>query len=291
MCQLKKMLVVEIQGNNMYQVAGQAGRWATHLGDPAMRQSAPAFGSASAVKAILEAAQRDLADLIVCPASRRHPVLERVAPSCATQIARTSRMPVLLVNRMPATEYRTVVVATDFSQASIDAAKTAVALAPFAHFIFLHAHRLPDERLMRELELPFNVIAAYCESGRLAALQRLDVLRARFESGIRSSSCVVRPGNPGRVLEEFARSSHADLIVIGKPKGNAWAWRIGGSCVPGLISRPYCDVLLGAIDGIAESGRRRARERLAAFGKAAFAGGVTPRAHPERRESSTPEEA
>jgi len=281
MCQLKKMLVVDIQGNNLYQMAGQAG----------LLQRAPAFTSAKAVKAILETAERDLADLIVCPASRRHPVLERVAPSCATQIARESRIPVLLVNRMPVTEYGTVVVATDFSQASIDAAKTAVALAPSAHFIFLHAYRLPDERLMRELELPFNVIAAYRESGRAAALQRLEVLRARFGSDIQSSSGVVRLGSPGRVLGEFARSSHADLVVIGKPKGNAWAWRIGGSCVPGLISRPYCDVLLGAIDGIAESGRRRARERLAAFGKAAFAGGVTPCAHPECRESCTAAEA
>lgn len=152
---IKKILLVNAQGKTWPQAAARAGQLASRFHLPCVDGvTTPASWRGNAASAVLDMAERGGAGLIVCPASERHLVLERLAPSCALRIAGQSRAPVLLVNEKRAKAYRTVVVATDFSQASLSAAKTASALAPLAHFVFMHAYRLPDEGLMRELELP-----------------------------------------------------------------------------------------------------------------------------------------
>ncbi|MGJ7916694.1 universal stress protein [Massilia sp. LXY-6] len=95
------------------------------------------------------------------------------------------------------------------------AAQAAARMAPAAHFVFVHAYRLADERLMREMELRPELVKMYRERSRHAARQRLQSCLERFSPPLPSADCVVEYGSPGHVIEECARRHGADLVVIG----------------------------------------------------------------------------
>jgi nucleotide-binding universal stress UspA family protein len=198
----------------------------------------------STAEAIAEVAEQRKADLLVLAAPRRHPLLEWVLPSPAMQVLRTSRIPVLLVKQAPRRAYRKVVVATDFSPASIKAARTACLIAPEAHFIFLHAWRLPEERLMRELELRPELVALYRSRARDAAQRRLASCFADFSSHVTRASSMLGHGAPHRVIEACARQVGADLIVLGRGAGTASGRPGVGMATRRLVAGADCDVLI-----------------------------------------------
>lgn len=222
-----------------------------------------------AAMAVLKIAAQRKTDLIVCRASDRPGWLEMFAPSRVAQISRASRAPVLLAHKKPVSAYRTVVVATDFSPASIAAAKTALALAPEAHFIFLHTYSLPNEQMMHDYELHPGIIKIYRERGRAVAQQRLEALLEYFAVRTQSSACAIEFGRPQQRLRDFARQNAADLVVVGKTRTpDAGKWSGNWSIASRISNRPDCDVLVGADNEVANFGRRRAFERLAGAGVA-----------------------
>jgi nucleotide-binding universal stress UspA family protein len=257
--QIQRILLVAGQGGQPCRLVQRAGQLAFHLVPHAVDRVAP-----GAADEVLRLARQKKTDLMLFAAGQRHFLLEWLRPSCALRVMRRSRLPVLLVKPDTAKEYRKVVIATDFSPESVSAARTAFALAPAAHFVFLHAWRLPDEGLMRELELRPRLIALYRERARAAAQERLRALAASFgERRGASVACAAVYGAPHRAVDDFARAHDADLVVIGRrvrqPLG--WAGLFGAGVR--MISRPPCDLLVGTDDGIRISGRRRALERLA----------------------------
>lgn len=213
---------------------------------------------------VLEMAKRRRADLVICRASDRKLLLERIAPSCAVRISAGSDTPVLLVKEKPLEDYRTVVVATDFSHASMCGVRSAAVLAPNAHFIFVHAYRLPDERLMRELEVHPRIISMYREQGRVAMQRRLDALLAHFADSIGSATCALRYGSPHAAVDAVARQNDADLIVVGRNAKRPMGWLGFGSCFFSIINKSHCDVLIGTGRETEHSGRRQAYGRLSA---------------------------
>lgn len=128
-------------------------------------------------------------------------------------------------------------------------------------------YRLPDEGLMRKLGLPPRVINTYRERGRAEAGQRLATLCGYSGNLVRSSSAFVCRGRLEHVLDGYARHGDAGLIVIGKRSRHAMAWPGMGSGVARLVDRACCEVLAGAVDEGADSGRRLAGARLAALGE------------------------
>jgi len=264
---IQRILLVADHGRQPCRLVQRAGQLAFHLVPHAVervavRETAGADHGGAAERVLRIAGQKK-ADLMLFAASSRHFLLEWLLPSCAVKVMRRSRLPVLLVKPETAREYRKVVIATDFSPESISAARTAFQLAPSAHFIFLHAYRLPDENLMRELELQPRLISLYRERARVAARQYLQTLVDSFagRSGL-SMSCEVRYGPPHRVVDDFAEESGADLVVIGRRFRHARAWPGLFDSALRMISRPPCDLLVGTDDEIRSSGRRRALERL-----------------------------
>jgi len=114
------------------------------------------------------------ADLTLMAGSGRPRLPLWARPSRDADVVRLCRGAVLLVHGEPRHDYRNVVVATDFSRASLAAARTAALLAPNARFVFVHAFQQPETAMMRELELPPRVIRSYREQGWEAARRKLD---------------------------------------------------------------------------------------------------------------------
>lgn len=119
--------------------------------------------------AIAAAADSIGADLTLVAGSGRPRLPLWARPSQDADLVRAVRGALLLVHGQPRGVYRSVVVATDFSRASLAAARTAALLAPSARFVFVHAFRQPEQLVLRELELPQRVLRACGEQAWEAA--------------------------------------------------------------------------------------------------------------------------
>lgn len=241
MCQIRRILLAVSQAQQPGQVELRAGLLGSQSN---LRSQLWTAHDGSTADAIAEVAERRKAELLVLAAPRRHPFLEWVLPSPAMQLMRRSRIPVLLVKQAPGRAYRKVVVATDFAAASIKAARTASLIAPGAHFIFLHAWRLPEERLMRELELRPELVAMYRSRARDAAQRRLASCFADFSSRVTRASSMLGHGAPQQVIEACARQVGADLIVLGRGAGTASGRPGVGLATRRLVAGSDCDVLI-----------------------------------------------
>lgn len=98
-------------------------------------------------QAILDASATFEADLIVTGISRRDGLGDYIVGSTVERVARTSRLPVLVVKETAAQPYRSVMVATDFSGPSADAFHAAAAMFPTAQFWLVHAYHVRLEAL------------------------------------------------------------------------------------------------------------------------------------------------
>lgn len=200
----------------------------------------------TAAELVVEAARRTGAELTILAPYRRHALLELLAPADSRDILRHGRNNLLLVHSQPRDLYRKVLVAVDFSPECKMAALAALRLAPEAQFHFVHAYRLPDEGLMRELQLTPAVIGGYLARGIQGAWEQLNTWIANL--GLAAQPCVgaVHSGFPVQVLNANARRLGADLIVVGR-QGLTRAARYGLGDVPRRLgNQAACDVLIGA---------------------------------------------
>ncbi|MEW6373780.1 MAG: universal stress protein [Pseudomonadota bacterium] len=190
-------------------------------------------------------AQEMAADLTILAPHRRNAFLKLLATSDSDEIVRRSRNAVLVVHREPREVYQRVLVAVDFSQDALNAARMALALAPAAHFTFLHAYRLPDEGLMREFDVPAGVVDAYLVRGCEAARERLSGWIDSLKPMRQPRARAVHSGFPVPVIRSCARRIGADLVVLGR-QGQGRRGRDALGEAPRRLGRDAdCDVLIG----------------------------------------------
>lgn len=131
-----------------------------------------------------------------------------------------------------------VVVAVDFSEAAMDAVKTACDLAGnpvnvFAiHALLPIAHVSPPAVWHPETD----------EERKKATEEHLAEFMRRHQLAIAQS--VVRLGDPGHEVIEFAKEQHADLIVIPSHGYHGVKRMLFGSLAEYLIRHTDCPVLV-----------------------------------------------
>jgi nucleotide-binding universal stress UspA family protein len=214
--------------------------------DAALAQRyAPRSGSGPA--AIVERANEIGADLTVVAARRESFLAGLVARFRNDELIRLSDRPVLLVNRKPASAYRKVLVAVDFSAESQQASRVALALAPGALFTFLHVFRVTEEPMMIAHGVSTDTIHAYRIHAREAARVRLnrfiDALGPRKQLIYRA----IEHGMPGPAIHAHAKEINADLIVVGKHGKSRFIDLFLGSVTQRLIDysdHSDCDMLV-----------------------------------------------
>jgi len=160
----------------------------------------------------------------------------------ARQLLAKARCPILTVTPdaealLPwAGQWRTVVLATDFSAASLSALSS--------------AHRIANRQLfVIHSSAPNNDVE------REALLERLRFLAPFNESHTVPVEHVVTSGEPGTVIAKFATDSHADLVVLGSPSSFLSEEDLPSSTVLQVISGVTCPVLcVPAARQLAENG-------------------------------------
>lgn len=183
-------------------------------------------------------------DLIVVAARGKNLLTDLFIRQNNRELVRVSDKPLLLVNRAGVLPYRQVVIATDFSDAAEEAAHAALELVPEAEFTYLHAVRLQDEGMMRELGLPQRTIAGFRKRACDAARGRMNDVIAGLGPRQQVIRRVAEEGHPVPVIVSCARRMQADLIVVGKHRQSRIEELLLDSVVQRLLGESPCDLLV-----------------------------------------------
>jgi nucleotide-binding universal stress UspA family protein len=181
---------------------------------------------------------RELKARMIIVGIGHHELLDRLFGSeTALHALRLSRTPVLAVpptfNALP----RRVIVATDFSVASVNAARQAFKLIDTAGIVYI-AHVAP------RLELQPEAFAAWMTMFGEGLGPAFD--RVKADLGLPDSvtvETVSLSGKASREILDFAKSTHADLIVTGSRGAGLVDRILVGSTATGLLRGAQCAVL------------------------------------------------
>ncbi|MGE0773989.1 MAG: universal stress protein [Sphingomonadaceae bacterium] len=190
-------------------------------------------------KAVLEASTACGADIIVTGISRHDEIGDFLIGTTVERIIRHAGTPVLVVKERTQHHYSRVMVATDFSECSAQALRTAMAAFPGAEITLVHAYHVPLEGL-RGREGPAGALQA-----RIAF--DLDTFLARINLPVSARDRLdinVDYGEVCEVVRNHVKLSHTDLAVIGTHGRPALATAILGSEARAMLSSLDCDVLL-----------------------------------------------
>lgn len=173
----------------------------------------------------------------------RHAMLGSTA---ARVIRKTTNQPVLVVKQSPHEAYRHVLVAVDFSSASLPSIHAAKRWAPTATMVLVHAFELPYEGLLWRAGVEEQEIAPYIKADAQKRRTQLDDLAAQAGLTIADYLTDVRHGDPSQQIAAMEQEYDADLIVVGKHGTNFTEELLLGSVTRHVLADSQCDVLVVA---------------------------------------------
>jgi len=186
------------------------------------------------------------ADLIVVGAHGEN-VTTPLIGTTAHRVLRLAGKPVLLVRRTPPLEqaapsgYKHIVVATDFSDDSAQAAAAAHRLFPDSDIALFHAYEAPFEA-----KLTGRVSEVALKGYRQRAFDQAHQELGSFATRVNLSEAprIVRHGSPARRIHEYAAETSADLIAVGSEEVPRLQNALLGSVSLDVVTQAGCDVLL-----------------------------------------------
>jgi CPA2 family monovalent cation:H+ antiporter-2 len=172
-----------------------------------------------------------------------------VMGSTASRVLRKSRHPVLLVKHPCSGPYRRVLVAIDFSPASIRALKLVRQFAPAADLVLLHVYDVPFAGMLHVAGVDDRTIERYLGDARASALRRVHEEAAA--AGLSAADYAVRVelGDPARQVITAEHEAACDLVAIGKHGRHALEELLLGSVATHVLAESNGDVLVVPASG------------------------------------------
>lgn len=190
-----------------------------------------------AAATILRVAAGVGADLIVTGLARDETLGRFALGTTVDRLARRADVPLLVVHKRVHGDYRRIVAASDFSDASRHALQTAAAWFDQALLTLLHAYDPPYANLMDRSTMREDFRAQSVEDCErfTATLER--TLRARLAT-------LVEFGAPEDLLNDYALDNDSDLAVLGSHGRSALYDIMIGSVARRVLEQASIDVLL-----------------------------------------------
>jgi nucleotide-binding universal stress UspA family protein len=171
----------------------------------------------------------------------RHAILGSTA---ARLLRKSGRRPILVVRESPRDDYRTVLVAVDFSPVSVQLIHASQRWAPGAVLVLLNAFELPYEGMLGRVGITAHEVT------RLV-MADVDRRRARLHdlaavAGLRQGDFQVRVlhGDPTQQILGMEQEVDADLIVLGKHGTHLTEELLLGSVTRHVLAQARGDVLV-----------------------------------------------
>jgi nucleotide-binding universal stress UspA family protein len=189
-------------------------------------------------------AQRPAADLLVLGACNDAHLRHFLLGSTAHRMLRQAELPVLLVRNQSATAYSKVLLSTDFSESSIQAAELGVLLSAPAQYFLFHADERLHEPQLAFIGLSGDVIEDYRRERTVQSMRQLEQLARRWTDAGHQVLPVLRDAPTSRVLSQIVEEAGIDLIVLGASGHGALARSVLGSVSEEAAASLRCDVLV-----------------------------------------------
>jgi nucleotide-binding universal stress UspA family protein len=186
-------------------------------------------------------------DLLLIGPHRRQVLRDIFIGTTAERTIRAASCPVLMANAPPVGRYRRVLLATDYSESSMRAARTLLALGicKDCHLVLVNVFEAPAVDLVARSAIPSEMRQVYLEETRSVALQ--DLAAFAKDLGLGKSKQIVhrRQSGPAREILAVADEEQADLIVLGtRGRGRSGTARVVlGSVAEEVLRHAKPDVL------------------------------------------------
>ncbi len=204
---------------------------------PALTEAAVVFDHGAAPTVLAELATSERAAVIVTGTGRYNGLSDFFLGTAVDHLVRHAEQPVLVVKRRATGPYRSILVATDYSEGAMHAFQTALRLFPDAAFEVVNAYSVPFESRM-----PSDEVA---EAAREEAEAEMAAFTARVASPRPDSvRTVVAKGDVETVMDQRIARDAPDLVVIGSHGRSGWVQATLGSEASNLLKRLPCDVLV-----------------------------------------------
>lgn len=193
----------------------------------------------SPVERIGEIAEREGAELIVTGVARAATLGRTLLGTTVQRLARTAKVPILVVKRRATRDYRNILVPIDFSDASAAAVTKAAALFPLASLTVLHGYDVPF--------ILSNHREAFAEELRRAEAGEADAFLRRCAPDAATRARIdfrLEHGNPVRLAETYVADRDPDLTVVAS-HGRSMLFELAiGSTATRMLECLESDVLL-----------------------------------------------
>jgi nucleotide-binding universal stress UspA family protein len=199
----------------------------------------------------LRVAEENGCDVIVTGLARDEPLGRFGLGATVNRLVRRSNIPVLVVKQRASGPYSRIVIATDFSESSLHAARTAARFFPDQAVSVLHAYEAPFVG-MTGGRAPFQesyreVVVAEC-----AKFLDASGLPDALTLGVK---LLLEQGRPAGLLRDYVRHEGIELVVLGSHGRSAIFDVLLGSTTTEILSSLPCDALVVRAPRAADDGK------------------------------------
>jgi nucleotide-binding universal stress UspA family protein len=189
-------------------------------------------------------ADASAADVLVLGARGASFMRHLLLGSTAERLVRRASRPMLVVKQPPRDPYRRLLIPVDFSPASLPACACALALAPRAEFVLLHAFEVPFEARLRSAGVQDETLRRYREIAHSQADRAMHAFLAA--AGLQSAAvnALVLHGDASSLIVEQEQERDCDLVVIGKHGESMVDDFLLGSVTKHVLQEAQGDVLV-----------------------------------------------
>jgi nucleotide-binding universal stress UspA family protein len=184
-------------------------------------------------------------DLVVMGAHRKRILRDVFVGTTVERVMRTGRHPVLMVNRASAAPYRRAVVASDLSEASAGALRTAAALGFLGagELSVVHAFMPLAKDMMVYAGIEGEKIAEHVAHAGTDARHKLKAFLQGCCPALLEHPLLIEEGDPVGVIARIVARLDADLVVIGTRGHTGLKRALLGSVADAALRTLECDVL------------------------------------------------
>lgn len=162
----------------------------------------------------------------------------------ARRVARKATTHTLVVRRQPRVQYRKIIVAVDFSDASRVGVDTAVDLFPDADVTLVYVLPARFDHMLAEAGLFQEEVEASRGKRMELAFERMDEYAREWDGRVRT---LVVDGPTLGAVDEAVRHRNADLVVVASRGATATRMVLLGTVAEGLLDAVPCDVLIARV--------------------------------------------
>ena len=188
---------------------------------------------------IIETAQDRKCDLIVTGVARYNSIGDILLGGPVDQLIRNAPVPVLVVKRRPQKAYKNILIATDFSECSLQALNAAAELFPDPRLHLVHAYHEPYSAWLSS-----DQVAQDVKSEEQTSLTRFLARRDISDTVFDRVNGSIEKGDLGAVLYRKIEATKSDLVVLGTHGRGALSRATLGSNAQHVLGWVGQDVLM-----------------------------------------------